>query len=108
MRIGQLLEAMKNLFLILLLIQSSSSLQLIKGTNCSDTQLETFQKKLDLSYSHVEHNCHLEVKEKLVQMSENTVSTVKGPLVKYLRKFSTDLYYCYLAIHALGMINLFL
>ena len=79
---------MKSLFLILLLVQSSSnySLQLTKGNNCSEKQLEAFQKQLDLSISHVEHNCHLEVKEKLVQMSENDISTMKGPLVKYLCK----------------------
>ena len=83
---SQHLVAMKSLLFVLLLVQSSSSLT--QGNNCSDTQLEAFRKQLDLSYSQVEYDCHMEVKERLIQISENDISTVKGPLVKYLRKFS--------------------
>ena len=85
MRMSQHLVAMKSLLFVLLLIQSSSSLT--QGNHCSEAQLEALRRQLDLSYSQVEYDCHVEVKESLTQMSENDTSTVKGPLVKYLRKF---------------------
>lgn len=85
MRMSQHLVAMKSLLFVLLLIQSSSSLT--QGNHCSEAQLEALHRQLDLSYSQVEYDCHVEVKESLTQMSENDTSTVKGPLVKYLRKF---------------------
>ena len=88
MRMSQHLVAMKSLLFVLLLVQSNSSMT--QGDNCSDTQLEAFQKQLDLSNSQVEHDCHLEVKETLIQLLDNAKSTVhvKGLLVKYLRKFN--------------------
>lgn len=77
----------------MLLIQSSFSLtQDLNMYSCTDVQIKTFNRLLDLTYSQAKHDCHFEVKEKLVQMSDNTISRttvhVKGPLVKYQCKFS--------------------
>lgn len=91
---------MKGLLFLLLVVQFNFSLaqESVSVDKCSEGQLETFWKQLDLGYWDVENDCHLEVKKTaLIQISESDISTVNVPLLKYQRK----LFICSISCHAM-------